>query len=410
MIEKTMSISSIIEQYPETRAVFVANGLDDLVDRKKLEKVGAFLTLESALKMKKKDLPAFMKMLSEQINSNHDSIDITLAEKENTQRDVIGLVPLPVRLQILETFEDFRFRLQKEEGLSIGSKFVAAQVGTDWVDEAYGRVEDPRMLPDIILSAGFDFFFAQPFMDRFIKSGVFGRVLPWTENKDFGPIGLQDPKSGYSIISVVPTVFVVDHAALAGRAAPRTWEDLLDSSYEKFITMPERSIDVHKSVLLTLYARFGEEGVRCLGRNTACQLHPAQMAKKTGSAIKDRPVVSVMPYFFARTIRKAEGISVIWPEDGAIVTPIYMLAKSDPKFCRADPHAVELAAELFLSRQMGISFTREYFPSLHPEVNNALPDEASFQWIGWKFLEGMDSGIILPQIYRLFDKETVITK
>jgi hypothetical protein len=30
MIEGTMTIRSIIEQYPETRAVFVANGLGDL--------------------------------------------------------------------------------------------------------------------------------------------------------------------------------------------------------------------------------------------------------------------------------------------------------------------------------------------------------------------------------------------
>ncbi len=410
MIEVTMTIRSIIEQYPETRAVFIANGLDDLVDKRNLEKVGAFLTIESALKMKEKDLVAFMNMLSEQISSNHDRIDITLAEEKNEQLDVIGLLPVSVRLQVLETFEALRVRLQKEEGLSLAGRFAAAQEGTDWVAEAYGQVEEPRMLPDICFSAGFDFFFAKPFTDRFIKSGVFRKLMPWTENEDFQGLGLQDPKSRYCIISVVPAVFVVDEPALEGRSVPRTWEDLLGSSYERSIAMPERSLDIPRSILLTLYARFGEEGVRSLGRNTASQLHPAQMVKQIKSAVKGRPAVSVMPYFFSRTVNEAEGITVIWPEDGAIVSPIYMLAKSDPGFCRADPRVVERAAELFSSQQMGTIFTKGYFPSLHPKVNNALPDEASFQWIGWEFLEGMDSGIILPQVYNLFDEEIARTE
>lgn len=409
-IDGTSTIKSIIEQYPAARDVFIANGLAELVDDDKLNKVGSFLTIESALRMKNKDLQVFLKMLSEKINLSGEGIDITLTEKDSTQWDVIGHLPLPVRLQVLEAFEDFRVQLHEKDGLSLSAKFAAGREGTDLIEKTCSYEGYPGLLPDLIFSEGFNCLFAQPFRDRFINSGMFGRVLPWDTNEDFKGAGLQDPRNKYNILGIIPAVFVIDRKALDGRPVPRTWEDLLGRGYEKLIAISDRSVAVFKSVLLTLYARFGEEGVRSLVRNTALQLHPSQIVKLIGSDSKERPAISIIPYFFSMMVRQSEDICVIWPEDGAIVAPICMLVKSDPEFYRADPRIVEAAVDFFSSRQMGRILTRGYFPSLHPEVDNGLPDEASFQWIGWKFMEETDSGAIIPRVYNLFDEEMMRTE
>ncbi len=409
-IDGTNTIRSIIEQYPAARDVFIANGLADLVEDDKLDKVGSFLTLESALKMKGKDLYVFVKMLSERISPSSDGIDITLAEKDSAQWDVIGHLPLPVRLQILEAFEDFRVQLHKEKGFSLSEKLAAGREGTGLIDKICGYEGEPGLLPDIVFSEGFNCLFGRQSRERFINSGIFGRALPWTVHKDFKGVGLKDPGNKYNILGVIPAVFVVDRQILDGRPVPRTWEDLLGKNYEKLIVMSDRSVAVYKSVILTLYARLGEEGVRSLARNTALQLHPSQIVKLIGFDKKERPAISILPYFFSRMVSQSKEICVIWPEDGAIVAPIYMLVKSDPKFYKTDPEILERTVNFFSSRQMGKIFTRGYFPSLHPGVDNTLPAEASFQWIGWEFLNRMDSGAVIPHIYNLFDEEMTRTE
>lgn len=411
-IDRTNTIKSIIVKYPGAKDVFIANGLADLVEDDKLDKVGSFLTLESALKIKGKDLNAFIKMLAKKINTVNDGIDITLAEKGSTQWDVIGHLPLPVRLQILEAFEDFRVQLHREMGFSLSEKFAAGREGKDLIEKICAYDGKPEVLPDIVFSEGFDCLFGLQSRERFIDSGIFGKALPWAINTNFKGAGLKDPDSKYNILGVIPAVFVIDKHALDGRPAPRTWEDLLDQNkgYENTIVISDRSVAVFKSVILTLYARFGEKGVRSLARNTTLELHPSQIVKLIASEKKERPAIFILPYFFSRMVCESREICVIWPEDGAIVAPIYMLVKSDPKFYKTDPQIVEHTVNFFSGRQMGTIFTKGHFPSLHPEVNNALPAEASFQWIGWEFLDGMDSGAVIPHIYNLFDEEMTRTE
>jgi len=118
-VNGSSTIKSIIERYPVVKDVFAANGLSDLLEDEKLNKVGAFLTIKSALKAKNKDLHVFLQMLSERINSSGDGIDVTLVEKDSAQMTIIGHVPLPVRIQVLEAFEDFRVQLHEHEGFTL---------------------------------------------------------------------------------------------------------------------------------------------------------------------------------------------------------------------------------------------------------------------------------------------------
>ncbi|HIP82410.1 MAG TPA: hypothetical protein EYH19_02360 [Desulfocapsa sulfexigens] len=88
------------------------------------------------------------------------------------------------------------------------------------------------------------------------------------------------------------------------------------------------------------------------------------------------------------------------------LSPLY-LCLSNPilNSTRLIQKMLNMETVFFSSRQMGEILAKGCFPSLYSGIDNGLPDEASFQWVGWDFLSKMDSGSIIPQVYDLFDAE-----
>src|SRR5690606_10715202 len=86
------------------------------------------------------------------------------------------------------------------------------------------------------------------------------------------------------------------------------------------------------AILLNIYKKFGEEGIKKLAKAQFRSMHPAEMVK---SHIKknnsDVPTVTVMPYFFTNMVRPNSPLKVQWPEDGAILSPIFLVAKKKTK-------------------------------------------------------------------------------
>ena len=39
---------------------------------------------------------------------------------------------------------------------------------------------------------------------------------------------------------------------------------------------------------------------------------------------------------------------------------------------------------------MGAESAQACFPSLHPDVDNKLPENASFKWLGWEYIKSND--------------------
>ena len=86
-------------------------------------------------------------------------------------------------------------------------------------------------------------------------------------------------------------------------------------------------------------------------------------------------------------------IKAIWPEDGAVISPIFMLVKRN-----AHPLAQEIA-NLLLSKEVGeILSHKGLFPSLHVQVDNRLSSENEFRWLGWDFIKENDLGKLIPKL------------
>lgn len=402
------TLFDITEKYPETIPVFVAHGFEQMGDESKRRVQGKMVTLTQAMKARSKDPAAFVALLENAVRAQRSAGDLTLKTVADESKvfpsegdiRVAGLLPCPVRIPLLEAFEGIASTITEETGLTVGMRLAAASVGADVLEEGMKAIEDESDLPDLFLSAGFEAFFDRRNMARFKDRGVFvDRSWP-RHNQLFQPYDLKDPDGHYALLAVVPAVFLVDKTQLEeGEETPRTWRDILGPRFQGKIAMPVGDFDLFNGILLTIWKNFGDEGVAAIGRNLLEGMHPSQAAGRFAPKDGKGPMVSVIPYFFSKMAQFNPNAEIVWPEDGAVVSPIFMLLK------KSSPAAAARIADFFASREVGeILSHRGLFPSCHPEVENKVPESAPFMWLGWDFIKEHDLGELIPKVNDIFLK------
>ncbi len=406
-ITPQMTLFEITEQNPETIPVFVANGFEHVGDPEKRVTHGKMVTLAQAMKMKGKDLTTFLGLLTTAVEGAAAKVDITLELADDGQIfpqggdvRVAGLLPCPVRIPLLEACDRVCTAVKNETGKTINVNLVAASVGADVLDQALQAIESEADLPDIFLSAGYEAFFDRRNMARFRDQGVFTDRSWSTHNDLFAGYKLQDPQGLYSMLAVVPAVFLVDLTKLAeGEEIPRSWSEVLDERFTQRVALPVGDFDLFNGILLTIWKEFGDAGVAALGRNLQQGMHPSQVVGRFAARKGDGPTVSVIPYFFSRMAEFNPNAEIVWPAEGAVISPIFMLLKKN-----AGPEAAQVA-DFFTSKEAGeILAHKGLFPSCHPEVANKVPDPAPFLWLGWDFIAEHDLGELIPRVNEIFTK------
>ncbi len=394
----TETLHSITSRYPETVAVFTSNGFPQMEDQTQREQFGKMISLDAALQMKNLNPQTFISLLNEVIEAEHTSTDATLAVpavKDEKGLNVVGLLPCPVRIPMLEQYNAFA----EETGLAgVNTELKAASVGTQWVADNLDTVSTAEDLPDLFMSAGFDLFFDLNKIGRFREQGVFADLVDYQdrENPLFAGRNLRDPSGNYSVISVVPAVFLVNTAELNNRQIPRSWADLMQTEWQQSVSLPVGDFDLFNAILLNVHDQYGDEGIKKLGRSMLQAMHPAQMIK-SNRLKQNRPAVTIMPYFFTKTAKQGGTMEAVWPEDGAIISPIFMLAKKE----RAEE--LQPIVDFFASKAVGETLSHQgLFPSLHPEVDNRLPDDAPMMWLGWEKILNTDLTHEIERCEQLF--------
>ena len=406
MIDRDATLFDITEQYPETIPVFVSRGFPQLADPEQRRRLGKSISLSSALLLKQMDADAFLRLLEEAVKNGGEQADVTLnsssAERElsGDALSVVGILPCPVRLPLMENWDSFLQDFHSSSRRGIRHELKAASMGLDWVQENIEGARNADDLPDLFVSAGFDMFFDEKRIGRFRREGVFADLSGLSEdNPDFADLDLRDPEGRYTIISVVPAMFLVNSDELGDRDAPRTWEDLLHPRFERSVSLPVGDFDLFNAILLNIHKEFGDDGVRALGRNLLSSMHPSQMVK-SGTRNTGRPAVTIMPYFFSRMARAGGSMKAIWPDDGAIISPIFMLSKA----ARADE--LQPVVDFFASRETGEVLSGQgLFPSTHPEVRNELPPGSRFRWLGWDYIAANDLSAVISRCEALFNEQ-----
>ena len=396
-INENMKLNDILDKFPETVSFFASKGFKGL-DKAESRKVAGNISLKMALTAKKISLDTFVKALEEFIDTTRNSGDVTLdqAEKQEGAINATGLLPCPVRIPLLEAFKDF----EDESSMKINYDLKAASSGLDWLKDSIQGDSSEEQLSDIFISAGFDLFFEDELMGKFKKNKVFKDISGLQEyNKDFSNLSLKDPNGDYSMIAVVPAVFLINSEELGDRPFPKTWEDILRPEFEKSVSLPVSDFDLFNAILLNIHKKFGDDGVKKLGRSLLQSLHPAQMVKSDKLRV-EKPVVTIMPYFFTKMTGQGGPMIAQWPEDGAIISPIFMLTK------RSKEEELKKISEFFSSEKVAKILSHQgLFPSVNPNIDNHLEGK-KFIWLGWDYIYSNDIGKLIDTCENLFEEGT----
>jgi ABC-type Fe3+ transport system substrate-binding protein len=386
------TLLAICEAHPATIPVFVSNGFPQMGDPEARREFGGRITLGHALQLKGLDSTVFTGLLEAAVDTAAGLHEAGVRRGADAALDVVGLLPCPVRIPLLEQFEAF----VAAQGLKVNYELKAASMGLSWVEERLaGGAEE---LPDLFLSAGFDMFFDKERFGRFKEAGVFADLVGWEgQNPLFGELQLRDPRRNYSVIGVVPAVFLVNMDELGDRPLPRRWADLLTPAFAGRVSLPVGDFDLFNAIVINIHKAYGDAGLEKLGRSLLESMHPAQMVKsdrKEGV----RPIVTIMPNFFTKMAREGSGMQAVWPEDGAITSPIFMLTK------REKAAALQPLVDFFAGKAAGeILSHKGLFPSLHPDVDNKMDAGLPFLWPGWEYLEGQDVSALIAHCMAVFN-------
>lgn len=381
-------LKEIFDNWPETVDVFLAHGFEALGDADYRQRVGRYLTLGRLLQQRQLPVAPFVQQLQQRIQELEQPVDVTMQRAAAADSAEIpamaGLLPCPVRLPLLEGVAAC---LQQQGRPRLPSAFAAASSGAEALQEQLGTGEVAKQLPELIVSAGFEVLFSHSGISRLRQQGGFQDLTPRPHNAQLAGLAWDDPQGQFSLLGVVPAVFLVNEPALDGLPCPQSWQDLLQPQWQGRIGLPVGDFDLFTAMLLTLEQTYGPEAVSALGRGLQQGMHPAQMVQGQQDSTRVPPV-TIMPYFFTCMAQHMPGTRVVWPRDGAVVSPILMLLQH-----QAQPAVQAVAQWLAGPEAGGILAQKGLFPSLHPQVANPLPTEAPLLWSGWQTLlqPGLDT-------------------
>lgn len=377
-IDTDMRVSELLEQYPETGPVFNSSNLPDFTDNDLFKKIAPFIRLKTLLKAWNINQKIFMEMLEEKIQSKY------LPNPPVKPDNLLALLPCPLKVPLQQAFENYYHQLfgPTDQGPAY---LIEGNANNQLSYYSYvDQFEELNEMPDVIITPGLNSFYHHRFIKKFIDQGLFIDAANFTPNPVFKNV--KDPRGNYTIIAMNLLVMVIDHTKLGKLELPQRWEDILNPEFEKKVAIRGQQNYFCETSLLAMYQAYGLAGIRKFGRSVKYGWHPSQMAKLAGSGQPEAPAVSIMPYFFTRTIRHKANVTVVWPEDGAIISPVTMLVKAE-KAGRLKP-----VTDFFTGPEVGKICSGACFPSLHPEVRTGIPEDVPLNWLGWGFIRDNDIG------------------
>ncbi len=381
------TLFNITEKYKEATELLISLGFDSLKDDNLRKMFGSSISLENALKSKKINSDEFVARLIERIEENKEA-----QKKYKDTIRITGVLPCPVKVPLMETFE--KWLSEQNFDFNLNYDLKAASMGIDWIKD---EMKNSEKIPDLFISAGYDLFFDKNLLGKYKSENLFEDITGIQKyNEDFSEYNLEDPSGQYSMLGIVPAVFLVNKDELKGRKIPKSWEELMSGEFENNVSLPISDFDLFNALLLNIYKLYGEEGIRKLARIFQKNMHPSEMVKSHMK--RERPAITIMPYFFTWMVREGSPMELVWPNDGAIISPIFMLTKKETK------DKTKKIADFFASKEAGeILSHKGKMPSVNPEVDNQIPKDNKYIWLGWDFIKENDISNLIKKCENIFN-------
>ena len=139
MIVRTDTLEKVLESHPQLKDVFETQGFKGLDNKLILKQIGSF-ALETLCKNKSLNVELFVEMLNEHVNAKETDVTLMDNVKKENAIEVIGLLPCPVRIPLLEQFSNLS-NLDR-----INHNLKAASEGLDWLKEDVEAAKDENDL------------------------------------------------------------------------------------------------------------------------------------------------------------------------------------------------------------------------------------------------------------------------
>lgn len=303
---------------------------------------------------------------------------------------ILGLLPEKL---VLAVKEEIHKRLKAQNGSGdIQIALYNQEKERDLFKKHFSFQDLPPSLPEMMIVQGYSTIFSKMFKQKY---RCFFTVSTETVHaRDFSALGLKDPAGNYSILGLNPIVLAVDMAEVRRLKlmVPKSWRDLVTGSYGGKIDVSGTDTVCLESLLLHIYKDFGVEGVLGLYRNF----------KEDSEG--EPHAVSICTYAEAKAAAKGRTLSIIWPSDGAVLTPIFLLVKKN-----LSPH-LSAFLEFFSGPVFGLISSYAFIPSLHPDVHSRIPSAAALNWLGWQYLMESDPDQDLRKIKTCIEKSTQLNR
>lgn len=189
--------------------------------------------------------------------------------------------------------------------------------------QVYEDLDKGDVEADAIISTDLDIFHR--------KNMLPSRLDDYRETKDFFPIRneilktpIPHPSKKIHPFLVIPLVIVVNKNVIDEEYIPKSFEALCNPYYEDKVLFGGIDTSAGKSVLMTLWYIYGEGMVHRFIKNSRVTNLPALAFSRVMRG--DFPI-AIVPSIFA--LRRGIGnIIGIWPEEGAISVPSYVVIKN----------------------------------------------------------------------------------
>lgn len=295
----------------------------------------------------------------------------------------LGNVAMTLNPPLKDLMIESSYEIKTRKNEDINFK-VALPSESSYMNRKLIEANDSEALPDVITNVGFEQIFNKKFIERFIDTEIFKNKGIECKNKEFIKAGCLDPEGIYEIFAATPYVFLIDKNKLGNRPEPKCLEDLLKDCYKNEIITNGENGKISYILLLYIFKEFGIEGIARLKENVKDMWHGSKMAWNAGKNIEEGASIYVIPWIFAKACYRKKDIKIIWPEDGAMISPMTMIRKVHMECGSMDIYNVI----------KGNKFSNICLNTFYLSAVEEAAAEYKIKWLGWDFIRENDISLL----------------
>ncbi|MHA1917996.1 MAG: ABC transporter substrate-binding protein [Candidatus Ranarchaeia archaeon] len=182
--------------------------------------------------------------------------------------------------------------------------------------------------PSVLYTPQTEYILGKKYLQSsYVKNEYFDNFETYKLRPEFE--NFRDPTNQLHFVLATVTVLVVDDKRIPKKIS--SWEDLQDDEFKGLITMPNVVAHPMQDCILGLYYLYGKNFLSKFIDNLGPATHPSKQAKKDNP--EKSPSIQVAPYHFAKISQAIGKKKIIFPTDGCIISPFYLIGnKKNPEF------------------------------------------------------------------------------